>query len=194
MRGNMKQLFVIFLTSFLLIWTTGIISADAKNPDDAKLEQIKKILATADNIRVEILTIECTGPIDITGTSCGEKDTFVTNLIPKNILPIVEELKTTKKTTDSWGTGTEPIVWFTFYKDGKPLKPYFMIGYGTLFYNYCVFPFSPKILCRGLDDQTTRRFRQLILDEPDIVKKLKELGGKSINLDPNYISKIQPQN
>ncbi|MEO6908639.1 MAG: hypothetical protein ABI210_12195, partial [Abditibacteriaceae bacterium] len=186
---NPKQFSLMFLSLFILILTTSDISfADSAKPDIPQHEQIKKILATADSVRVEIISVYCTGPGDVIGTSCGEEDTFVTNLKPDKILTIVKDFKLTAETS-KYGTGDVPDISFTFYKKGKRLTPYLMIGYGNTFANYCYYPFTPKIFARSFDDATTRRFRQMILQEPLIVKKLKEIGGKDINLDPGYKAK-----
>lgn len=187
MRLNPKQfLSALLCLCVLILMTSSITFADSAEPDVPQQEQIKKVLATADSVRVEIISVECTGPGDVIGTTCGEADTYVTDLKPDKILPIVKDLKLTMKTTRSFGMGTIPDVSFMFYKKGKPLNPYLTIGYGSIFFNYCFYSFTPKDFNRGIDDETTRRFRQLILHEPLIVKKLKEIGGQSINLDPNY--------
>lgn len=191
MRLNSKQFLLTFMSLCILILTTsGVSFADSAKPVVLQQEEIKTTLATADSVQIKILSIECTGPGDVIGTTCGEADTFVADLKPDKILPIVKDLKLTMETTRSFGTGTVPDVCFTFYKNGKPLAPYITIGYGAVFFDYCFYSFTPEVFNRGIDDKTSRRFRQMIFREPVIVKKMKEMG---INPDPDHKFKSWPR-
>ena len=145
-------------------------------------EQVRVLLLSADRVDVWIENVEIV---------VGGVRQFVTRISPRETRSVAKYVNLTTEQPDNWGTGYVPIVYLSFYKNGR-LQGSLCTSYSVWGFNHFLAHPSKMKIRRGLHPTTLLRLRQLIAQHSEIMQALVKAGAEPQYLAPNSFTANRP--